>query len=92
MNAKKIPMRKCIGCNEMFPKKELIRILNTPDDEIILDVTGKKNGRGAYLCRKNECLEKAFKTKGINRSFGKSISDEVYNSLRNDLKVIIDEE
>ncbi len=92
MNAKKIPMRKCIGCNEMFPKKELIRILNTPEDEIILDVTGRKNGRGAYLCRNNECLEKAFKTKGINRSFGKNISDEVYNSLRNDLKVIIDEE
>ncbi len=91
MNAKKIPMRKCIGCNEMFPKKELIRILNTPDDEIVLDVTGRKNGRGAYLCRNKECLERAFKTKGINRSFGKCISEDVYDTLRNDLKVIIDE-
>ncbi|MBP3421004.1 MAG: YlxR family protein [Lachnospiraceae bacterium] len=79
--AKKIPMRQCVGCNEMKSKKEMLRILKTPEDEIVLDDTGKKNGRGAYICRNKECLEKAHKQKGLERSFKKAISAEIYDNL-----------
>ena len=79
--AKKIPMRQCVGCNEMKSKKEMLRILKTPEDEIVLDDTGKKNGRGAYICRNKECLEKAHKQKGMERSFKKAISAEIYDNL-----------
>ncbi|MBQ8189804.1 MAG: YlxR family protein [Lachnospiraceae bacterium] len=79
--AKKIPMRQCVGCNEMKSKKEMIRILKTPEEEIVLDDTGKKNGRGAYICRNKECLEKAHKQKGLERSFKKAISAEIYDNL-----------
>ena len=65
---KKIPMRKCVGCQEMKSKREMIRILKTESEEIILDATGKKNGRGAYICRSGECLEKAIRNHGIERS------------------------
>ena len=78
---KKSPMRLCIGCGEMKNKKELIRILHTPDDTFVLDVTGKKNGRGAYLCKDGECLKKAIKSKGLERSFKMSIPKEVYDAL-----------
>ncbi len=79
--AKKIPVRQCIGCGEMRSKKEMMRILKTPEDEIVLDMTGKKNGRGAYLCKQRECLVKAEKNKGLERSFKMSIPTEVYDSL-----------
>lgn len=79
--AKKIPMRQCVGCGDMKSKKEMMRILKTPEDEIILDVTGKKNGRGAYLCKSGECLLKARKNKGLERSFKMSIPNEVYDNL-----------
>lgn len=79
--AKKIPERQCVGCGEMKQKKEMMRVLKTPEDEIILDVTGKKNGRGAYLCKSRECLLKARKNKGLERSFKMSIPGEVYDSL-----------
>lgn len=78
---KKSPMRLCIGCGEMKNKKELIRILHTPEDTFVLDVTGKKNGRGAYLCKDGECLKKAIKSKGLERSFKMSIPKEVYDAL-----------
>ena len=78
---KKIPMRQCVGCGEMKSKKEMMRILKTEEDDIVLDVTGKKNGRGAYLCKTEECLKKARKNRGIERSFKKSISAEVYDNL-----------
>lgn len=78
---KKIPMRKCVGCNEMKSKKEMMRVLKTAENDIILDVTGKKNGRGAYLCFSKECLQKAIKNKGLERSFKTSIPKEVYESL-----------
>lgn len=64
----KIPMRQCTGCREMKSKKEMIRVLKTSENEIILDATGKKNGRGAYLCFSEECLEKAIKNHGLERS------------------------
>ena len=81
MANKKIPMRQCIGCGEMKPKKEMIRVIKTAEDEIILDTTGRKNGRGAYLCISKECLQKARKNKGLERSFKMSIPNEVYDSL-----------
>ncbi len=79
--AKKIPMRQCVGCGEMKSKKEMMRVLKTPEDEILLDVTGKKNGRGAYLCKNRECMVKARKNKGLERSFKMSIPNEVYDKL-----------
>lgn len=78
---KKIPMRKCIGCQEMKSKKEMLRVLKTPENEIILDATGRKNGRGAYLCFDKECLMKAIKSKGLERSFKTAIPASVYESL-----------
>ena len=74
-------MRQCVGCGEMKSKKEMMRILKTAEGAIVLDVTGKKNGRGAYLCKTEECLKKARKTKGIERSFKMSIPAEVYDNL-----------
>lgn len=82
---KKIPMRQCIGCGEMKTKKELIRILRTSENEIIIDKTGKKNGRGAYICSSRECLEKCIKNHGLERSFKVKISNEAYELLRNSI-------
>ncbi|MCM1111973.1 MAG: YlxR family protein [Muribaculum sp.] len=80
--AKKIPLRQCVGCGEMHGKKEMLRVLKTAeDDRICLDMTGKKNGRGAYVCKNRECLQKARKNKGLERSFKMSISNEVYDTL-----------
>ena len=85
---KKIPMRQCIGCGQMKSKKELLRILKTPEDMIILDATGRKNGRGAYLCNSRECLQRAFKTKGLERSFRMKILPEVYERLEKEFENI----
>ena len=78
---KKVPMRQCVGCNEMKNKKEMMRIIKTAEGHIVLDITGKKNGRGAYLCKTEECLKKARKNKGIERSFKMNIPSEVYDNL-----------
>ena len=85
---RKDPMRQCTGCQEMKNKKELIRVLKTSEGEILLDATGKKNGRGAYLCRSMECLEKAIKSRGLERSLKVKIPDEVYQMLREELKCL----
>ncbi len=86
MAEKKIPMRKCTGCGEMKWKKELIRILKTADsNEILLDTTGRKNGRGAYLCNSLECFQKARKTRGLERSLQMKIPDEIYETLEKEL-------
>lgn len=82
---RKQPQRKCIGCGQMKEKRDLIRIIKTPEDEIILDTTGKKNGRGAYICPDVQCLQKVIKTKGLDRSFKMSISDSVYEELKEEL-------
>lgn len=82
--AKRIPLRKCTGCGEMKEKKSLIRVLLGTDGSISIDDTGKKNGRGAYLCRNLSCLNKAMKTKGLERSLKTSISAEIYEQLKND--------
>lgn len=83
---KKVPLRKCLGCQEMKNKKNLIRVVKTQDDEFFIDSTGKKNGRGAYICPSKECLEKAIKNKGLERSFQVKIPDEVYEQLKEGLK------
>lgn len=83
---KKIPMRQCVGCREMKNKKEMMRVLKTADDSIILDTTGRKNGRGAYLCMTKECLMKARKSKGLERSLKIAIPEEVYESLEKEFE------
>lgn len=83
---KKIPMRQCVGCGAMKSKKEMMRVLKTPEEQIVLDTTGKKNGRGAYLCMTEECLKRARKNKGLERSFKMSISNEVYDSLEKEFE------
>lgn len=87
-STKKVPLRKCLGCNEMKNKKEMMRILKTMENEVVLDVTGKKNGRGAYLCRSKSCFEKAVKSKGLERSLKMPIPQEVYESLEKELDTI----
>ena len=83
---KKIPLRQCVGCREMKTKKEMIRVIKTPENEVVLDVKGKQNGRGAYLCFCAECLQKARRSKGLERSLKISIPDEIYDRLEEELK------
>lgn len=78
-------MRMCLGCGEMKPKKELVRVVKTPEDEIFLDITGKKSGRGAYICPNAQCLAKARKARRMEKNFACRISDEVYDSLEREL-------
>lgn len=84
MAVRKIPMRQCVGCREMFPKMELIRVVRSPEGEISVDHKGKAPGRGAYICRRAECLKKARKSKALERGFG-AISAEVYDTLEKQL-------
>lgn len=86
MGTKKIPMRQCIGCGEMKPKKEMVRVIKTTEGEILLDRTGKKNGRGAYLCDNRECLDLAIKKRGLDRSFQMSIQKEIYEMLQKEFE------
>ncbi len=81
-----IPIRKCTGCNEMKPKKELVRVVRSPDGNIFLDLTGKKAGRGAYVCRDIECLEKARKAKRFEKAFSCEIPSEVFERMEEELK------
>ena len=81
MKQKKIPMRKCNGCGEQKPKKELVRIVKSPDGEVSLDITGKASGRGAYICNNAECLKKARKSHRIDKAFEIAIPDEVYEQM-----------
>jgi predicted RNA-binding protein YlxR (DUF448 family) len=83
--AKKTPLRICTGCGEAKPKKELIRILRTPEEEIVLDTTGKKNGRGAYICCSAECLHKATKSRGLERSLKMKIPRQLLDTLEKEL-------
>lgn len=83
---KKVPMRRCVGCGEMKSKKEMMRVLKDADGKFSLDETGKKNGRGAYLCISGECMQKARKNKGLERSFKMSIPVEVYEDLEKEFQ------
>ena len=88
MSVKKIPLRQCIGCGEMKSKKEMIRVIKTAEGEILLDATGRKNGRGAYLCPSMECFKKAVKGRGLERSFKMAIPREVYETLEQEMEEI----
>ena len=81
----KTPLRHCTECREMKSKKEMIRVLKTPENEIVLDATGRKNGRGAYVCLSQECLEKAVKSRGLERSLKMAVPAEVYEDLKKEL-------
>ena len=83
---KKVPQRQCIGCGEMKSKRDLIRVLKTTDGQITIDATGRKNGRGAYLCPSMDCFKKAVKGKGLERSFKMAIPKEVYESLEKEME------
>lgn len=85
MKQKKIPMRMCLGCNEMKPKKELIRVVKSPEGEISLDFKGKAAGRGAYICRSTECFDKARKARRFEKAFSCKIDDSVYEVMMNEL-------
>ena len=82
---RKIPERQCLGCNGHRPKKELLRVVRTPEGEILLDFTGKKSGRGAYICRDVECLKKARRSGRIGRSLDVAIPEEVYDRMEREL-------
>ena len=88
MSMKKVPLRQCIGCGEMKSNKEMIRVIKTADEEILLDATGRKNGRGAYLCPSMECMKKAVKSKGLERSFKMAIPKEVYDALEKEMEAL----
>ena len=83
---RKIPMRKCVGCGEMKSKKEMLRVLRTTEDQVVLDATGRKNGRGAYLCFEQECLKKAIKNKGLERSLKMEIPQSIYENLEKEFE------
>lgn len=82
---KKVPLRKCVGCSESKPKKELIRIVKNKEQEVFIDETGKANGRGAYVCKDIRCLDRAIKTKAIYKALGKDLTEEMIESLRQSL-------
>jgi len=79
---KKVPMRMCVACREMKPKKELVRVVRTPEGEIVADLTGRKNGRGAYLCRSEACFNKAVKTRALERALEQPLSEEAAAYIR----------
>jgi len=88
MTNKKIPMRQCVGCREMRAKRELIRVIHTAENEVLVDTTGKKNGRGAYLCPNPECLDKAIKSKGLERSLKMAVPQEIYEDFKKEIEKI----
>lgn len=85
MKTKREAKRMCTGCGEMFDKKTLIRVVKSPEGEVSLDLTGKKNGRGAYVCNNLECLKKARKKRAFERAFSMKIDDEVYNKMEEEI-------
>lgn len=84
MRPRKIPLRKCVACQEMMPKKELIRIVRTPEEAVMIDLTGKKSGRGAYLCGKADCFKLAKKTRALDRALKQPVQAEIYDRLERD--------
>ena len=86
MTEKKVPLRRCAGCNEQKSKKEFVRVIRTPEGEILLDESGKANGRGVYLCPKKSCLQKARKAKRLERNLKVAIPDEIWTQLEEKLE------
>ncbi|WP_125666114.1 RNase P modulator RnpM [Paenibacillus baekrokdamisoli] len=90
MRPRKVPLRKCVACQQMMPKKELIRIVRTPDGAILIDLTGKKAGRGAYLCGKVSCFKLAKKSKALDRALKQPVGAEIYDQLEQDFIAVED--
>lgn len=90
MRPRKVPLRKCVACQQMMPKKELIRIVRTPDGAILIDLTGKKAGRGAYLCGKVSCFKLAKKSKALDRALKQPVGAEIYDQLEQDFVAVED--
>lgn len=88
MKEKKVPMRMCVGCREMKPKKELLRVVRSPEGSLSVDATGRKPGRGAYVCRSAECLKKAIRQKQLERAFECALQDEVKEALMRELQAL----
>jgi predicted RNA-binding protein YlxR (DUF448 family) len=91
MKQRKIPLRKCVACQEMKAKKELIRVVKTPNDELLIDLSGKKAGRGAYLCGKLSCFKLAKKSKALDRALKAAVSPDIYDALEQDFIKVEDE-
>ncbi|MBQ9326708.1 MAG: YlxR family protein [Clostridia bacterium] len=88
MKTKKIPMRMCVGCREMKPKKELIRVVRSPEGSVSIDPTGKKSGRGAYVCRQGDCLQRAIRQKQLERQLETSLGEETAAQLQQTLEQV----
>lgn len=86
MQQKRVPLRKCSGCGEMKPKKELVRVVKSPEGEVSLDLTGKKSGRGAYICPDPKCLQAARKAKRFERAFDCAIPEEVFDAMEGEIR------
>ncbi|MFF2482608.1 RNase P modulator RnpM [Paenibacillus sp. NPDC058071] len=91
MRPRKVPLRKCVACQEMKAKRELVRVVRTPEEEVLVDLTGKKAGRGAYLCGKVSCFKLAKKTKALDRALKQSVGTEIYDQLEQDFIAVEDE-
>jgi hypothetical protein len=85
MKTKKVPLRMCVGCGEMFDKRTLVRVVKSPSGDVSLDLTGKMAGRGAYVCKNLDCLKKARKKKAFERAFSLQISEDVYNKMEEEM-------
>lgn len=90
MRKRRVPLRQCVGCQEQKEKKSLVRVVRTPEHDIVFDPTGKKSGRGAYICRDVSCLEKARKKKAFNRAFKLNVPDDIYEHLEQELTAGLD--
>ena len=84
---KKVPLRKCLGCMSSFPKKDLVRVLKTPEGEVVIDLGGKKSGRGAYICKNSQCLKKALKAKRLQASLETEIPGTIIGELEKELNI-----
>lgn len=84
---KRVPLRKCLGCMSSFPKKDLVRVLKTPEGEVIIDLSGKKSGRGAYICKDKACLKKAIKSKRIQSNLEVEIPETIYLELEKEISL-----
>ncbi|MFI2857024.1 RNase P modulator RnpM [Paenibacillus sp. JSM ZJ436] len=91
MKQRKIPLRKCVACQEMMPKKQLIRVVRTPEDAVLIDLTGKKSGRGAYLCGKLSCFKLAHKNKALDRALKAPVHSNIYEQLAQDFTQVEEE-
>ncbi|GGA39432.1 RNase P modulator RnpM [Paenibacillus physcomitrellae] len=91
MKTRKVPLRKCVACQQMMPKKELIRVVKTPEGEVMIDLTGKKSGRGAYLCGSVACFKLAHKNRSLDRALKSPVQSEIYEQLARDF-VAVEEE